>query len=98
MVKRLGFLKVSVSFDLKNIMDNVIIIFIVGLSPAVQSVAPFLAIQQCLYDISKLTVSDTSYGKHPATFIACGALSGAVAQTVSNNTLKFAQQNYLRVM
>jgi len=53
-----------------------------GLSPAVQSVAPFLAIQQCLYDISKLTVSDTSYGKHPATFIACGALSGAVAQTV----------------
>ena len=54
-----------------------------GLSPSLISIAPFLGVQQCMYDVLKLYALNSKYGTDPLTFLCCGALAGMVAQTVS---------------
>eukprot|EP00794_Sanderia_malayensis_P015814 gene15814-17409_t len=53
-----------------------------GLSPTLISIAPFLAIQQCLYDVAKnFATSSVLIGNNVSTFLVCGALAGTIAQT-----------------
>ncbi|XP_065067634.1 uncharacterized protein LOC135693173 isoform X1 [Rhopilema esculentum] len=52
-----------------------------GLGPTLVSIAPFLAIQQCVYDVLKNSSVTTIFGNNVSTFLACGALAGTVAQT-----------------
>ncbi len=47
------------------------------------SIAPFLAVQQCLYDVVKNVAINSQFGSNVSTFLLCGALAGTVAQTVS---------------
>ena len=53
-----------------------------GLRPSLLSIAPFLGLQQCSYDILKL-YAVKHYSESSSTFLICGAFAGMGAQTVS---------------
>lgn len=54
------------------------------MTPTLISLAPFIGIQQSLYDYLKIHVEESgAVTKSPALFLACGSFAGTVAQTVS---------------
>ena len=54
-----------------------------GLGPTLVSIAPFLAIQQCVYDVLKNVVIHSAFSTTSVpTFLVCGAFAGTLAQTV----------------
>jgi len=54
-----------------------------GMTPTLISLAPFIGIQQSLYDYLKIHVEESgTIAKSPALFLACGAFAGTVAQTI----------------
>eukprot|EP00111_Clytia_hemisphaerica_P004439 TCONS_00012687-protein len=52
-----------------------------GLRPSLVSIAPFLGLQQCSYDVLKL-YAVKRYSESHTTFLMCGAFAGMFAQTV----------------
>ena len=58
------------------------VINFIGLRPSLISIAPFLGLQQCSYDVLKLYALQHTTGS-TSTFLMCGALAGMTAQTVS---------------
>ena len=56
------------------------------------SIAPFLAVQQCIYDVLKNGAAKSSLGNNVTTFLACGAFAGTLAQTVCRNRLSPSMQ------
>ena len=64
-----------------------------GLGPTLVSIAPFLAIQQCVYDVLKnIVVNGFVVTPNVSTFLICGAFAGTLAQTVSTFRLKLLIQ------
>ena len=55
-----------------------------GVAPACLSVAPFIAVQQSTYDITKQGVLNVGIASEPSApmFVGCGAWAGLVAQTL----------------
>ncbi|XP_032236106.1 mitochondrial adenine nucleotide transporter ADNT1 [Nematostella vectensis] len=53
-----------------------------GLVPSLVSIAPFLGVQQSVYDIMKLRALDSAFAANSGTFLVCGAIAGMIAQTV----------------
>ena len=59
------------------------------------SIAPFLAIQQCVYDVLKNVIIQGAFSTtNVSTFLVCGAFAGTLAQTVCN----FSSQMYITVL
>lgn len=57
--------------------------FYKGIGPALLSIAPFIGVQQCVYDVVKLKALDSAVVEPEAfTFLCCGAFAGMTAQTV----------------
>jgi len=53
-----------------------------GLGPTLVSIAPFLAIQQCVYDVLKNVIIQGAFSTtNVSTFLVCGAFAGTLAQT-----------------
>lgn len=68
-----------------------------GIGPTLTAIAPFMAVQQVVYDILKTRSMERSIAPSPSLFLLCGSVAGATAQTVStyiysshSNTGKFS--------
>lgn len=54
-----------------------------GIGPTLTAIAPFMAVQQVVYDILKQQSIKNSIAPTATLFFLCGSAAGAAAQTVS---------------
>ena len=54
-----------------------------GIGPTLTAIAPFMAVQQVVYDILKQRSIENSIAPTATLFFLCGSAAGAAAQTVS---------------
>ena len=54
-----------------------------GIGPTLTAIAPFMAVQQVVYDILKQKSIDNGIAPSATLFLLCGSAAGAAAQTVS---------------
>ena len=55
-----------------------------GIGPTLAAIAPFMAVQQVVYDILKQRSIANNFNPSATLFLACGSIAGAMAQTVSS--------------
>lgn len=53
-----------------------------GIGPTLTAIAPFMAVQQVMYDILKQRSIQSSITPSTTLFLVCGSVAGATAQTV----------------
>ena len=58
-----------------------------GLYPTLLAIAPFMAVQQSSYDVLKDQSTRMNFEPSAPLFFACGSAAGAMAQTVSSDSL-----------
>ena len=54
-----------------------------GIGPTLTAIAPFMAVQQVVYDVLKQRSIENSITPTATLFFLCGSAAGAAAQTVS---------------
>lgn len=60
-----------------------------GIGPTLVAIAPFMAVQQVVYDILKQRSIQSNIAPSAMLFFLCGSAAGATAQTVSNTIVYY---------